>query len=112
MSLRKCNIFRERINGCKLIDIGTNDPKFTWHGLNYQGRHVIYEKLDQVLCNEMWKIDFLDAFVKVLALVEFFDHHPIIITHFNILHNKKQKQLKFKKAWHLMESYHDMLTKV
>lgn len=30
VSIKKCNVFRNRINDCNLIAIGTIGPKYTW----------------------------------------------------------------------------------
>lgn len=30
VSIKKCNVFRNRINGCNLIAIRTIGPKYTW----------------------------------------------------------------------------------
>lgn len=49
---RKCASFRNRINMCKLIDLGSIDPKFTWRGPIYHGGQRIYEKLDRAMCND------------------------------------------------------------
>lgn len=79
MAVRRCIIFQDCMNSCKLIDLGTIGPKYTWRSLMYHGGHRIYEKLDCALGNEEWRFRFPDAQVKVLARVEFLDHHPLLI---------------------------------
>lgn len=59
--------------------IRTSRPKFTWRGPIYHGGQRIYEKLDRVLCNEEWHMDFSESHEKVLTRVAFSDHHPILI---------------------------------
>lgn len=31
-STRKCNLFKDRIHECKLMDLGSSGSKFTWKG--------------------------------------------------------------------------------
>ncbi|GAU32701.1 hypothetical protein TSUD_145750 [Trifolium subterraneum] len=69
VSVRKCNNFRERINACQLMDIGSMGAKFTWRGPNYHGGQRIYERLDRALSNDKWRIQFPDGYVRVLPRV-------------------------------------------
>ncbi|GAU35497.1 hypothetical protein TSUD_384520 [Trifolium subterraneum] len=51
-SRRKCTIFKDRINSCKLIDLGAVGPKYTWRGPLFHGGQRIFERLDRALCND------------------------------------------------------------
>ncbi|XP_050885085.1 uncharacterized protein LOC127088210 [Lathyrus oleraceus] len=98
VSIRRCKTFRERINNYKLIDINMIGPKFIWCRPIYHGGQRIYERLDKALCNDDWSFDFPEARVKVLARVEFSNHHPIL-TYLNKGHNFKiQKRFRFESA--------------
>ncbi|XP_058753900.1 uncharacterized protein LOC131627062 [Vicia villosa] len=110
-SARKFHNFRDRINQCKLMDLGASGPRFTWRGPLYHGGQRIYEKLDRAMCNDMWRLEFPNAYVKVLARVEFSDHHPLMITLDHSLNRKEDKKFRFESAWLLNDSYHDMLKK-
>jgi hypothetical protein len=108
-STRKCSIFRDRINVCKLIDIGAMGAKFTWRGPIYNGGQRIYEHLDRAMCNSKWSLSFPDGFVKVLARVDFSDHHPIIISPREAPHLVAPRQFRFESAWLLETTYMDMM---
>jgi hypothetical protein len=80
VSVRKCNIFKKRIEDCKLMDLGSVGSKYTWRGPIFNGGQRIYERLDRALSNENWRIMFPDGYVKVLPRLDFSDHHPILIS--------------------------------
>ncbi|KAI5442837.1 hypothetical protein KIW84_011746 [Lathyrus oleraceus] len=63
------------------------------------------------LCNEAWRMEFLEAYVKVLTRVDFSDYHLILITPENSKHNEAPKQFRFQSAWMLEECYQDTITK-
>jgi hypothetical protein len=86
VSMRKCNKFQERINACYLLDLGAMGHKFTWRGPIYHGGQRIYERLDRALGNERWRLSFPDGCVRVLARLDFSDHHPLLITPKNAPH--------------------------
>ncbi|MCH86446.1 hypothetical protein A2U01_0007303, partial [Trifolium medium] len=109
VSLRRCNNFRERINACNLMDLGSVGAKFTWRGPIYHGGQRIYERLDRALSNDKWRIQFPDGFVKVLPRVDFSDHHPLLIETIGTKNNAAPKQFRFESAWLLDESYQDVL---
>jgi hypothetical protein len=108
-SMRRCSKFRERINACKLLDLGAMGPKYTWRGPLYHGGQRIYERLDRALCNEEWRLKFSDGYVKVLNRVDFSDHHPLIITPKDAPYIKAPRQFRFESAWLLDNTYNDML---
>ncbi|MCH90293.1 endonuclease/exonuclease/phosphatase family protein [Trifolium medium] len=56
VSIRKCNIFLNNINACKLMDVGSVGARFTWMGPLYQGQSRIFERLDRALCNDEWRL--------------------------------------------------------
>lgn len=91
--------------------IGSVELKFTWRGPIFHVGQIIYEKFDRALCNEAWRMKFLEAYVKVLTRVDFSDYHLILITPENSKHNEAPKQFRFQSAWMLEECYQDMITK-
>ncbi|XP_058765200.1 uncharacterized protein LOC131638650 [Vicia villosa] len=97
------------MTSCKVHDLNTKGPKFTWRGPLYHGGQHIYEKLDRALINDKWNILFPEAFVKVLVRVEFSDHHPILINFCEdkVLH--KNRPFRFENAWMLNDTYDTML---
>ncbi|GAU13502.1 hypothetical protein TSUD_127990 [Trifolium subterraneum] len=109
-SITRCTKFRDRMNAANLIDMGAMGPKFTWRGPLYHGGQRIYERLDRALCNEQWRLNFPDGFVKVLARVEFSDHHPILISPKDSPYIRAPRQFRFEAAWLLDSTYNLMLT--
>jgi hypothetical protein len=108
-STRKCNIFKDRIDVCKLMDIGAMGPKFTWRGPLYHGGQRIYERLDRALCNSHWRLLFPDGYVKVLPRMDFSDHHPILISPKEVPHPIAPRQFRFESAWLLEKTYLNMM---
>lgn len=112
VSSRKCNIFRDNIEGCKLLDLGANGPMFTWQGPIFHGGKRIYERLDKALSNEEWRLKFHEANVKVLARVEFYDHHPIMITLNDDRYVPRPRHFRFESAWMVEEDYKDRVQSI
>jgi hypothetical protein len=108
-SERRCSNFKDRINNCKLIEMGSGGPKFTWRGPLYHGGQRIFERLDRALCNDLWRLDFPNGYVKVLTRLEFSDHHPLLISPIEVPHPQVPKQFYFESAWILNDSYNNMI---
>ncbi|KAI5389637.1 hypothetical protein KIW84_075072 [Lathyrus oleraceus] len=70
---------------------------------------MIYEKLDRAMSNTVLIEMFPDAHVKVLARVEFSDHHPILIMPYMRMTNITTRPFKFESALLVDDSYHNML---
>lgn len=98
VSMRMCTTFRGRINECNLLDLGFVKPKYTWRWHVYHGGQRIYEKLNRAISNEIWRLKLRDAYVKNLTRVDFSDHHPILITPVDGLHQLEPKQIKLESA--------------
>jgi hypothetical protein len=108
-SLRKCNLFRDRINNCQLLDLGAIGSKFTWRGPIYNNGCRIYERLDRALCNSNWRLRFPEAIVRVLMRVEFSDHHPLLICPYGSGVHNHAYSFKFESAWLVDDSYNDLV---
>jgi hypothetical protein len=108
-SPRRCNTFLERDNSCKLIDLGYVGSKYTWRGPLFHGGGRIFERLDRALCNDVWRLEFPEAYVKTLTRLDFSDHHPILICPFENVVRRSTRLFRFESAWHLNPSYRDML---
>lgn len=98
MSIQRCNIFIGRINACKLLDIGHVGPKYTWRGPISHDGQLIYEKLYRALSNNLWRLKFLDAYVKILTRVDFFVHRHILITPVDVSHMVAPRKIEFESA--------------
>ncbi|XP_058762472.1 uncharacterized protein LOC131635855 [Vicia villosa] len=108
-STRKCKVFRDNINDCRLLQVDMAGLKFTWRGPMYHGGQRIYERLDRFLCNEDWKVEFPDAHAKVLTRVEFSDHHPILINLNPQNGIRPPRVFRFESAWLANKEYTEML---
>jgi hypothetical protein len=108
-SFRRCKKFSDRINSCKLIDLGSVGSKYTWRGPIFHGGGRIFERLDRGLCNDTWRLDFPNAFIKTLPRLDFSDHHPILICPFGNEICRAPRRFRFESAWQLNESYNDMV---
>jgi len=57
---RRCNRFKQWIENNGLIDLGYSGPKFTWaRGLSHDTQKEA--RLDRALCNETWRVKFLEG---------------------------------------------------
>lgn len=97
--------FVENINKCQLMDLGTVGTKFTWKGpLFHNGCHI-FKRLDRALCNDGWRLRFPDAYVRVLATVDYSDHHPILIIPRGRNPYVGLHPFRFESLWLTHESY-------
>jgi hypothetical protein len=108
-SIRKCNLFKERVDACHLLDVGFVGAKYTWRGPVYHGGQRIYERLDRALSNDLWRLEFPDGYIKVLPRLDFSDHHPLLICPFDGSHLTTTKLFRFESAWLMDDSFHSML---
>lgn len=67
----KCNKFKEKIDQWGLLDLSEIDSRFTWRGPICNGGQRIWKILNWALCNDSWRINFQDGYVKVLTWMDF-----------------------------------------
>lgn len=77
---KKCALFQDRLNACKLLDLGSTSHKFTWRGVIGHGGLRVYERLDMALSNDEWRLQYPDAQVRVLTRIDYSDHHHILVS--------------------------------
>lgn len=70
--------FQERLNSCKMIDIGFSGPQYTWSNLRPLSQ-LIQERIDRVFINAEWNVIYPEAFVKHLERIHF-DHCSIMLS--------------------------------
>lgn len=107
----KCATFLRRINDCRLLDLGSVGPRYTWKGPLFDGHSRIFERLDRALCNDAWQVGFPNAVTRVLPRVSFSDHHPIMVYPSGMNTGRNQKKFRFESAWMTHHSFKDTVKK-
>ncbi|KAI7991340.1 Protein SINE1 [Camellia lanceoleosa] len=69
--------FRERINNCNLMDLGSVGPRLTWTN-NRQGLANTMERLDRAMSNAQWRTLFPEGTVRTLPRT-YSDHSPLVV---------------------------------
>ncbi|KAI9082356.1 hypothetical protein K1719_035779 [Acacia pycnantha] len=94
----RCHRFNDWIEDCKLLDIETQFPFFTWKGPKWEGLERLYKRLDRCLCSASWQERFEEEEVRVLPQV-CSDHHPLLVS--SSLENKawRQRMFKYEVMW-------------
>ncbi|XP_071723124.1 uncharacterized protein [Rutidosis leptorrhynchoides] len=88
--------FREMPNDCALMDIESKGCAHTWSN-NRVGENLVRERLDRVLCNVEWRVEFPNAEAVALPALGS-DHSPLILTlYLNIL--RRKKEFRFEAYW-------------
>lgn len=67
-------------------------------GTHLQGGRI-YEHLDRALCNSSWRLEFEEAYAKVLPRVDFSDHHPLLIYPYGNPFPHGVAPFRFEGAW-------------
>ncbi|XP_028075296.1 uncharacterized protein LOC114277597 [Camellia sinensis] len=74
---RRSRKFNERIDNCKLIDLGCIGPMLTWSN-NREGWSNTMVRLDRAMCNTEWRTTFPDGAVRNLPCT-YSDHSLMIL---------------------------------
>lgn len=91
------------------MDLGSTGYKYTWRDPISHGGFRIYERIDRVLSNDQWRLQFPNAQVKVLIRLDFSNHHHVLVSLSNNTTRNITNYFKFKCARVLGETYHDMV---
>lgn len=89
------NLFRDFLNSTGLMDVDLKGCKFTWMS-NPRGGVVTREKIDRVLVNYNWRVEFPNAMATALPIISS-DHSPIVFQ-FNPPHGSGVS-FKFEAKW-------------
>lgn len=95
---RKCKRFKDYIESCNLIDLGSEGPRFTWRGPMVNHGTRLFKRLDRALCNRDWKLQFGDAKVTVGPRI-LSDHHPLLIQLEARRDSIGERPFRFEAAW-------------
>lgn len=95
-SARRCGKFLNMFNACNLNDIGSIGSKYRWICPIFHGGNEVFEKIHLDFSNDNWRLNFPDAYVKIISRVDFYDHHTILIMLFGNVDRHKFKYFPFK----------------
>lgn len=94
-----CFKFRDVLDSCGLIDLGSTGPKFTWRGPQVGGYARVFKRLDRATSNACWRIYFPEASVRVLPRIKS-DHHPILLSTESVVGQRRRgRPFRFQIAW-------------
>ncbi|KAF9588988.1 hypothetical protein IFM89_017667 [Coptis chinensis] len=88
--------FMEMVNICGLIDLGFNDPIYTWCN-NQQGRNRVFKRIDRFLANAQWRV--LHPNAKVFHKPNLESNHKILLLHLNSAQSKLRSPFRFEVMW-------------
>ncbi|KAI7989599.1 hypothetical protein LOK49_LG13G01930 [Camellia lanceoleosa] len=101
---RRSRKFNDRLNNCKLMDLGCAGPRLTWSN-NRKGWANTMVRLDRAMCNTERQTLFPDGAVRNLPRT-YSDHSPVMVftqgkSHFN----PSSRPFKFMAAWITHEDF-------
>ncbi|KAI9111645.1 hypothetical protein K1719_017335 [Acacia pycnantha] len=104
----RCRKFNDWIEDCKLIDIESNGPFFTWKGPKWEGLDRVYKWLDRCLCNVSWYEKFEEAEVRVLPRL-CSDHHPVLVS--LSMENKgwRKRTFRYEAMWKMHSQFEEVI---
>lgn len=95
---RRMRLFCNWLDDCKLLDLGSSGPAFTWRGPKYGCYARVFERLDRAVCSSSWRVKFPEAYVKVLARIKS-DHHPLLLYTGLKGSDTRKSMFRFEAAW-------------
>ena len=108
--MRRCLSFNKWVQECRLIDLGSLGPKFTWRGAKNRGYERVFKRLDKGFSNQSFKIQFPELSIHVLPRVKSV-HHPLLADSMTECDNghKLVRPFRFEVAWTTHDSFADLL---
>ncbi|RYR47884.1 hypothetical protein Ahy_A07g033865 [Arachis hypogaea] len=103
-----CQRFRDWMNECSLIDLGYACTRFTWRGPVWEGREMVYKRLDRALVNADWRMRFKEAKVEVLTRTRS-NHHPLLFTLEPQNQRCRDRLFRYEVMWKLHPEFDDFI---
>lgn len=108
-------IFREALEACKLSDVKTQGPRFTWSN-NRLDEGFNEKRLDRAMASPRWHQRFSSSIVSVLPTIKS-DHCPLHLVptsssslDFGPNYSSRRNSLfKWESAWHSFEGCSDTI---
>lgn len=67
--------------------------------------------MDRALCNNLWRLRFPDAIVKVLPRIDYSGHHPILVCANGGVRAQSPRIFRLESVWLLDKSFKDVISK-
>jgi hypothetical protein len=102
------SFFNVVIESLDLREIIMTGRLYTWAG---SGDNPTYEKLDRILVNTKWEINF--PLAKVEARYQnISDHTPLVVSRGASTHQSGNKPFRFERGWFLKEGFYNMVANI
>ncbi|XP_074298068.1 uncharacterized protein LOC141628881 [Silene latifolia] len=92
---------------CHLFDLKATGAFFTWNNKHESGEKV-YSRIDRVLINDDWIIEFRDSVVNFVP-EGLFNHCPCL-TNFEVQHHLRPKPFKYFNMWVLAMDFDNIVS--
>ncbi|XLR40135.1 hypothetical protein S83_024842 [Arachis hypogaea] len=102
--LNACQMFKNWINDCSLIDLSFVGTKFTWRGPQWEGHERVFKRLERALVNANWRIRFSEAKVDIFPRTNS-DHYPILFNTQPREYNRRECPFCFEAMWNLHSEF-------
>ncbi|PKI40541.1 hypothetical protein CRG98_039056 [Punica granatum] len=102
--------FRDTLEDCSLMDLGSSGPHFTWRGQEFTGyEQVVFKRLDRAVCNASWRSAFPEEAVRVLPCFKS-GHHALLLDISGFRPDQRvQRPFRYLAAWHTHSNFPRML---
>ncbi|KAF7843157.1 ribonuclease H [Senna tora] len=97
-NVQRCNLFKDWMDRCNLIDIFPAGPFYTWEGPKRPNQEKLFKRLDRVLCSPSWRTMFQDATVKNIVKIHS-DHHPMLVEIDEEREHDGERPFRFEACW-------------
>ncbi|KAJ8750263.1 hypothetical protein K2173_014178 [Erythroxylum novogranatense] len=109
--VRQMTEFRNALDGCGLIDLGSRGPWFTWETGNTP-RTNIRERLDRGVATSSWREIFSNCEINHLSH-SFSDHCPLLLdTNLGVTRKRTKFPFRFESSWCMEDDCEEEIRKI